>query len=754
MTVDAFFILCDFVPTFGASKKTFTNMTKLRATVFSALMGIVLLTSLHAKLYAGEGMWLPLLLGQLNEKDMQAMGMKMTAEDIYSVNKGSLKDAIVHFGGFCTGEVISSQGLVLTNHHCGYGQIQSHSTLENNYLQDGFWAKDFAAELPNPGLFVTFIVRIEDVTASALEGVKPTMKENERTSTIDKNLNAIKKAVAKESYQDVLVRPFFHGNQYFLFVTETYNDVRLVGTPPSSIGKFGADTDNWIWPRHTGDFSMFRIYASPDGKPADYSPDNVPFRPRHHLPVSMDGVAVDDFTLVFGFPGRTDEYLPAVAVDQRVNILNPIRINIREKSLGILDKAMRTNPEARIQYAAKQARIANAWKKWVGESQGVAATDGIGRKKELEKEFTQIVAQNEALKARYGQLLPTFERLHTKIQPFAESRDYITEIMNVNVELFRTVNMLKRYETIYINNGIAGLVSRLDEVKMRLEEFYKDYNPAIDEETAAALMNMYYTQLNAEHRAPYANDQLEFAGGNVNVLMKTIYEKSFLTKADVALQILLNNPEGFFRQLSGDYAYQYVQEITNFSNETVFKPYNTIDQEIQALQRDYMAALMEAFPDRTFYPDANSTLRATFGKVQGYTANDTLFEHITYLDGVVAKYVPGDYEFDLPARLLELYEEKEFGPYADTTGQVPVCFIGSNHTTGGNSGSPAIDAYGNLIGLNFDRSWHGTMSDINYDERICRNIMVDVRYILFIVDKFAGATHLVEEMTLVHPKAK
>lgn len=729
-------------------------MMKFKTILLSGLMGLVLLTTFQTRLYAGEGMWLPLLLGQLNEKDMQAMGMKMTAEDIYSVNKGSLKDAIVHFGGFCTGEVISSQGLVLTNHHCGYGQIQSHTTLENNYLQDGFWAKDFAAELPNPGLFVTFIVRIEDVTAQALAGVKSGIKESERASLVDKNLNAVKAAAQKESYQDVLIRPFFNGNQYFLFITETYNDVRLVGTPPSSIGKFGADTDNWIWPRHTGDFSMFRIYAGPDGKPADYSPDNVPFRPRHHLPVSMDGVAVDDFTLVFGFPGRTDQYLPAVAVAQRVNVLNPIRINIRDKALGILNKAMRANPEAHIQYAAKQARIANAWKKWVGESQGVAATDGIGRKKMLEKEFVEALSKNPDLQKRYGQLLPSFEQLHVKIEPLAKSRDYINEIMNVNVELFRLVNQLKRYENIYKNEGIAALVTRLDEVKLRLEEFYKDYNPEIDEEIAAALMNVYYLELDAEHRAPYANDQLEFAGGSVNVLMKTIFEKSFLSKADVAQQILRDNPEGFFRQLTGDYAYQYVQEIANFSNTAVMKPYATIDQDIQALQRDYMAALMEAFPDRTFYPDANSTLRATFGKVQGYTANDTLFEHITYLDGVVDKYVPGDYEFDLPGRLLELYEEKEFGPYADTTGRVPVCFIGSNHTTGGNSGSPAIDAYGNLIGLNFDRSWHGTMSDINYDERICRNIMVDVRYILFIVDKFAGATHLVEEMTLVYPKSK
>lgn len=723
----------------------------MRSFLLTALMVI----TLSVTSFAGEGMWLPLLLGQLNESEMQAMGMKMTAEDIYSVNQGSLKDAIVHFGGFCTGEVISSEGLLLTNHHCGFGQIQSHSSLENNYLEDGFWAMNKSEELANPGLFVTFIIRIEDVT-EAVKAYIPEgkeVKDGDLSSILKEVAENIKGDIKREDYQDIVIRPFFNGNQFFAFVTETYRDIRLVGAPPSSIGKFGADTDNWEWPRHTGDFSLFRIYAGPDGKPAAYSADNVPLKPRHYLPVSMDGVKEDDFTLVFGFPGRTNEYLPAVAMDQMVNTLNPIRIGIRDRSLRVLDKAMRENPEARIQYAAKQARIANSWKKWKGERQGIIATDAIAKRVMMEQEFLAALKANPDHPVEYKQLLREFDYLYNKIEPFAESRDYVNEIMYVNVELFRMANSLNKYWNIYRNNGLQALESRIPELKASLEEFYKNYDVDIDRTIASALMGVYHSSLAKEYQATYATDQLEYAGGNVEVLMNKIFGNSFLTKGDLAQKILNENPGKFFEQLQGDYAFQYVNEILGFSNKAIFNPYNEINDQIQDAQRRYMAALMEVFPDRRFYPDANSTLRVTYGKVEGYTVSPTeSYDFATDLDGVIAKYVPGDYEFDVPAKLRELYEAKDFGEYTNDEGRVPVCFLGSNHTTGGNSGSPAIDAYGNLIGLNFDRTWHGTMSDINYDPDICRNIMVDVKYILFIIDKFAGAGHLVEEMTLVHPK--
>lgn len=703
---------------------------------------------------AGEGMWLPLFLEQLNEAEMQAMGMKITAEDIYSINKGSLKDAIVHFGGFCTGEVISKDGLVITNHHCGYGAIQEHSSLENNYLQDGFWAEDRSKELHNEGLFVTFIVSMADVTKEVLMKVDDTMDKSKRQSMIDANIAALKESYPREDYQDVLIKPFFSGNQYFIFVTEKYEDVRLVGTPPSSIGKFGADTDNWEFPRHTGDFALFRIYTGPDGKPAKPSADNIPMQARHHLPVSLDGVEPGDFTMVFGFPGRTNEYLPAAGVKQVVNEVNPVRISVRDRSLGVLDKAMRANPEARIQYASKQSRIANGWKKWIGESQGIEATDGIGRKKKLEAEFKKALANDKALEKKYGHLLKDFDKLYNEISRYTKDREYVNEIMYRNVETFQIAGRLKRSLNMYKNEGFnEKLQERVTRMKPALANFYKDYVPAIDQEIAEQLLSLYFKEVSKKHQATYAKDQLEFAGGDVKTLVATLFEKSILTKGDLATKLLQENPEGFFQQLEGDYIYQFVQGILEYSSEQIFTPYNKINDQIKDLQKDYMAALMAAFPDRRFYPDANSTLRVTYGKVEGYSVGDSLqFNHSTYLEGLVAKYVPGDYEFDVPARLLELYEEKDYGPYADEQGRMPVCFLGSNHTTGGNSGSPVIDAHGNFIGINFDRTWHGTMSDINYDASICRNIMVDARYILFVIDKFAGATHLVEEMTLVHPK--
>lgn len=697
-------------------------------------------------------MWLPLLLQQLNETEMQSMGMKMSAEDIYSVNKGSLKDAIVHFGGFCTAEVISSEGLLLTNFHCGKGRIQSHSSLESNYLEKGFWAKDRSEELPNPGLFARFIVRIEDVSKAALYGVTEEMSSTERQSTIDKNLAGVRANAKIEDYQDIMIRPFFEGNQYFLFVTETYTDVRLVGAPPAAIGEYGKDTDNWIWPRHTGDFSLFRIYAGPDNLPADYSPDNVPLKPKHFLPISLDGISEDDFTLVFGFPGRTDEYLPAIAMQMRVDVLNPVKIGVRDEALEIIDEAMRNDPEVRIQYASKQASIANSWKRWKGESLGIEVTNGIEKKEKYEAEFTKRVNANPKWKKAYGSILEDFDALYTHQKPYAISRDYVGEIAGRNVELFRLVNYLNRYRRLYENNGIDAVKARAGQLVGYLEGFYKDYRPEIDEKVFAALMEIYFTEVDPLHQSRYARDQYDFAGENTGALAKAVYEKSMLTKGDLVLKNVQNNLEEFLKALEGDYAFELARAIVETNDEKVMGPYNQIQEKIDELQRKYMKAQMEVFSEKRFYPDANSTMRVTYGKVNGYEPRDAVrYQPVTYLEGVMEKYVPGDYEFDVPKKLLQLFNDKDYGQYG-SDGKMPVCFIGTNHTTGGNSGSPAIDAHGNLIGLNFDRAWEGTMSDINYDPSICRNIMVDIRYVLFIVDKFAGATNLIEEMKLVHPK--
>lgn len=724
-------------------------MTKLLRT--SIL--VVLISLISNILIAGEGMWLPLFLKQLNEKEMQSMGMKLTAEDIYSINKGSLKDAIVHFGGFCTSELISGSGLLLTNHHCGYGNIQSHTTRENNYLRDGFWAKSKAEELPNPGLFATFIVRIDEVTDVILKGVTEEMADNERQSTIDKNIDALIKSTELKSYEKYTVKPFFKGNQYFAFLTMTYNDVRLVGTPPESIGKFGADTDNWVWPRHTGDFALFRIYAGPDNLPAEYSEDNVPFKPKHFLPISLDGVAEGDFTMVFGFPGSTDEYLPSFAIEQLVDVLNPAKIAIRDKTLKIVDAKMRTDADVKIQYASKFARIANYWKKWIGEKQGLEKTNAIQKKKSLEMEFMARVSKNKTWMLKYGNMLSDFDKLYKEFEPYALTSEYINEIVGRNTEILRTAAQIQRLVETYDQNGEAEYTSLKDKMRKNLDNFYKDYRPEIDQQVFAALIEMYVSGAKlgaADHILE------EMAAHNTKDFSKVAEQKfseSAIPYRDKLYKILDSDPESAVSQLKNDVIYRFSVSTANAFRTKVAPKYHELNAQINSLQRKYMAALMEVFPEKKFYPDANGTMRVTYGQVNGYAPRDAVtYATTTYLDGVMEKYVPGDYEFDVPAKLIELYNRKDYGQYAEN-GKMPVCFIGSNHTTGGNSGSPAIDANGNLIGLNFDRVWEGTMSDYNYDVSICRNIMVDIRYVLFIVDKFAGATHLIEEMKLVHPKS-
>ena len=715
---------------------------------------ITLLIFLSRLVFATEGMWLPLLLQQLNEGEMQSMGMKMTAEDIYSVNKGSLKDAIVHFGGFCTAEVVSAQGLLLTNHHCGDEFIQSHSTLDKNYYADGFWAASKSEELPNPGLFATFIVRIEDVTSQVLENVTEEMHPKERQAWVTKNTERIKAEAQREEYQDVMIRPFFEGNQYFLFITETYRDVRLVAAPPAAIGKFGADTDNWVWPRHTGDFSVFRIYAGPDNKPAEYSPDNQPLQPRHFLPVSLDGVEDDDFTLVFGFPGRTEEYLPSPAIELRADVLNPIRIGIRDRTLEVLNEAMRNDPEIRLQYVSKQSRIANSWKKWIGESQGIHKTDGIAKRKEYEAEFRKRVGENPEWKSEYGDILDSFGKLYAAQEPYAKAREYIGEIAGRNIELFRYVNTLHSVIKIYDASGPANLESRMGRIRDYVEGFFKDYQPGVDRKVFASLMEVYFNELAPEYQSKFAIEQFVAANKDYGTLAELIYGKTRLIRPDVMRQAMDAGPDALARVIKEDYAYVFVRSIAEVNESEALTEYNRLEEEINLLQRRYMKAQMEVFPERRFYPDANGTLRVTYGKVAGYTPRDAVrYETHTYLEGVMEKYVPGDYEFDVPEKLRRLFESKDYGPYGEN-GKMPVCFIGTNHTTGGNSGSPAVDAYGNLVGLNFDRVWEGTMSDINYDASICRNIMVDIRYVLFIIDKLGGAAHLVEEMKMVHPKDK
>lgn len=709
----------------------------------------LLLMLLTIKATAKEGMWIPMLISNM-ESDMQTMGMKLTAEDIYSVNHSSLKDAVVHFGGGCTGEVISEQGLILTNHHCGYGRIQSHSSVEHDYLTDGFWAKEMKDELPNKGLEVTFIVRIQDVTEAVLEGTDAIEDEVERLKMMEERKKAIVEEATKDTHYEAFVRAFYYGNQYFMFVTETFKDIRLVGAPPSSIGKFGFDTDNWVWPRHTGDFSMFRIYADKDNNPAEYSEDNVPYQPKHHLPISLQGYDEGDFTMVYGFPGRTEEYVTSYHVDYILNKSNPAKIKMRDASLEIIGDAMNQSKKLNIQYAAKQSRISNAWKKWIGQSKGLEELNAVEKKKELEAEFQRLADSKEEWKKAYGNLLPEFETLYANWQEYAFARDMLIEIYYYGPEIIR---FSQEFEPL-LNDSISeeDLEQLIEKLERKTKGFFKDYNSAVDEQLMAAMMPLYLSNLNVELRPSKAYDHFQ----DSEAYTAELFEKSIFSSEEKVITFLEKFKKSSRKKLAKDPALLLAKELLDTYTMNVRNEYGALEHHIDALMGEYMQGLMTMLPDyKNYYPDANSTLRVTYGKVAGYAPKDGVYyDYYTTIDGIMEKMDTTTKEFDVPEKLVELYEQQDFGIYADENKELRVCFIASNHTSGGNSGSPAINANGELIGLNFDRTWESTMSDYLFDSERCRNIMVDIRYVLFIVDKYAGMDRLIDEMTLVknHPK--
>lgn len=694
------------------------------------------------------GMWIPSLLKGMNESEMKNLGMKISAEDIYSVNQSSLKDAVPHFDGGCTAEVISDKGLILTNHHCGYDNIQSHSTVEHDYLTNGFWAYKMEDELPNKDLFVTFIVRIEDVTAKVLEGTTGINSESDKQKKIQENISLLNKTLPKETWQENSIRTFFDGNQYILFVTETFRDVRLVGAPPSSIGKFGSDTDNWVWPRHTGDFSLFRIYADKDNKPAAYSKDNVPYKPKHFFPISLKGLKENDFTMVMGYPGRTQEYLPAVAVEQIINTLNPAKVAIRDATLKVQNEFMRKDNAIKIQYASKNASIANSWKKWMGETKGLKKANAVGVKKQFEADFQQKVTA-AGKETEYGNLLADFEKNYTEIQEYALARDIFSEIALRNTEILSLGYKLYQLEQIYNTKGEQSFNDRRNNLITGLGDFYKDFNAKVDEKVFEQLIAIYTAKY------PKAFLPAEFENVNATNLASEVFNQSQLVSYDKIKELLTGDSKTVLEKLNKDRGFQVIKAMADSHLKKVAPKYDEINLRNIATQRTYMKATMELSPKSArIFPDANSTLRVTYGKIKGYKPSDAVvYEPFTYLDGVIEKYIPGDYEFDVPKKLIDLYNAKDYGKYG-VNGKMPVAFIATNHTTGGNSGSPALDAKGNLIGLNFDRVWEGTMSDIYYSPEICRNIMVDLRYVLFIVDKFAGAKNLIEEMKIIYPKER
>jgi len=715
------------------------------------LVTLILVLFMTPFVRCDEGMWIPLLIERFNIELMQEKGFKLTAEDIYSVNRACMKDGVMIFGGGCTAELISPEGLLITNHHCGYGRIQAHSSLEHDYLTDGFWAMTREEELPNQGLTVTFLKYMEDVTSIVLSGVKKNMSEQERNEIIESNITEIVAGVTEGTHYSVFVRPFYMGNQFFLFVNETYRDVRLVGAPPSAIGKFGGDTDNWMWPRHTGDFSLFRIYADKDNMPADYSEDNVPFKPAYHFPISLKGVNEGDFTMVFGYPGGTSQYVPSYHISMLIDYIYPRMIEMRGKKLDIIKEDMDADPEVRIKYSSKDAGISNSWKRWIGEKSGMERLGTVDKKKEFEEEFSEWVKNKRKREKKYGHLLSSYESLYEQMQEYSLVNSYTSEtIGRSGVEGITIASaFIPLVEAVNNEADDDELARLLESLSSRISRFFRNYNMPTDKKLFVAMMDLYGRNLDEKWQIPEYRDLYNSCNGDFAAIADDIYEQSVFTNHEKAAQFVSNFDNRLIGELEMDPLYVLAKGVSVFLDEQVRNKYIEVSEKISNLDRIYMQAQIEFADDEVLWPDANFTLRVAYGEVGGYEARDAVYyTHYTTLEGIMEKDNPEIYDYDVPDRLKELYYAKDYGRYAQD-GKIPVCFIADNHTTGGNSGSPVINADGHLIGINFDRAWEGVMSDLMFNPEQSRNISLDIRYALFLIDKFAGAGYLLDEMTIV-----
>jgi len=717
------------------------------------LLAFVAVFGLNTWGVANEGMWLPMFINRLNYQDMQKVGLKLTPEEIYSVNNSSLKDAIVMLsGGSCTAEAISKDGLLLTNHHCAFGAIQENSSEDHDYLTDGFWAMSRDQELQAQGMTASFLIRMEDVSEvinTELEG----KSEEDRFAIIKSMSDSIRSAATEGTHYNASVKSFFEGNEFYLFVYETFRDVRLVGAPPSSIGKYGGDTDNWMWPRHTGDFSMIRVYAGQDGKPADYSKDNVPFQPRHHLPVSMKGVSQDDFAMIMGYPGSTDRYLTSFGVEMAITKDQPARVKIRGEKLKIWKEDMDASAEIRIKYASKYAGVANYWKYFIGQTEQVKNNKVLDKKKEEEKAFTAWVNGNSDRKAKYGNALPSVENAYKELDQYIITNTYIQEalfgseilVMAYRMQALRGVLEPKEPDAMKLNQQIQS-------VKARVPGFFKDYNAPTDQKVTAAMLKLLYEDVNHDQLPEYFLEMVKKNKEDFDKIAEMIFEKSVIDNQE-DLEEFLSEPSKKVMDkdpailLMGTFLSKYRSEIA----PAVQMAYGSMDQG----NRLFVAGLREMQPNRKFYPNANSTMRLTYGQVLDYTPRDAVkYDFATTIEGVMEKEDPTNPEFVVPEKLKDLYNKKDYGQYANKKGELPVCFLTNNDITGGNSGSPVINANGELIGCAFDGNWEAMSGDIFFEDQIQRTIVVDIRYVLFIVDKYAGASHLIDEMTLARDTKK